>query len=176
MRHVPFATELPTLNGPWTSHVLDTAIRLLGVDRQPRLLLIHGRSLDRYILTEWLRATLGLNDLLIMQQEFGAGQSLPEKFESLAAQADGAIAIATPDDAGGLADGAPQNMRARQNVWLEVGWIWGRLGRNKVMVLCKGDLEIPSDLHGLEYYRYNSSPLEVTESVRAFVRQLTGKA
>lgn len=174
--NVPFSNELNVLNGPWTSHVLETVIRLLGVDRQPRLLLIHGRSPDRYILTEWLRTSLGLTDLLVMQQEFGSGQSLPEKFESLAAQADGAIALATPDDTGGQADDAHRNMRARQNVWLEVGWIWGRLGRNKVMVLCKGDIEIPSDLHGLEYYRYSGSPLEVTESVRAFARQLVGRA
>jgi hypothetical protein len=173
---VPFSSELNTLNGPWTTHVLETVIRLLGVDRQPRVLVIHGRSSDRYVLTEWLRSSLGLADLLIMQEEFGSGRSLPEKFESLAAQADGAIALATPDDSGGLTGDAQQNVRARQNVWLEVGWIWGRLGRNKVMVLCKGDVEIPSDLHGLEYYRYNESPLEVTESVRAFTRQLVQRA
>src|ERR1044072_1711258 len=174
--NVPFSNELNILNGPWTSHVLETVIRLLGVDRQPRLLLIHGRSSDRYILTEWLRSSMGLTDLLIMQQEFGSGQSLPEKFESISAQADGAIALATPDDTGSSTDDARQSMRARQNVWLEVGWVWGRLGRHKVMMLCKGDIEIPSDLHGLEYYRYNTSPLEVTESVRAFARQLAGRA
>jgi hypothetical protein len=174
--NAPLSSELNTLNGPWTSHVLDTVIRLLGVDRQPRLLVIHGRSSDRYVLTEWLRSEIGLTDLLIMQEEFGSGRSLPEKFESLAAQADGAIALATPDDSGGLTADAQLNVRARQNVWLEVGWIWGRLGRNKVMVLCKGDIEIPSDLHGLEYYRYNASPLEVTESIRAFTRQLVGRA
>jgi hypothetical protein len=172
---VPFSNELNLLNGPWTSHVLETVIGLLGVDRQPRLLLIHGHNPDRYVLTEWLRSSLGLTNLLVMQQEFGSGRSLPEKFESLAAQADGAIALATPDDIGGHAEDAQQNMRARQNVWLEVGWIWGRLGRNKVMVLCKGDIEIPSDLNGLEYYRYNASPLEVSESVRAFTRQLVGQ-
>jgi len=86
------------------------------------------------------------------------------------------IAVATPDDIGSLAGDRLQSMRARQNVWLEIGWIWGRLGRNKVMVLCKGDVEIPSDLRGLEYYRYNTSPLEVTESVRAFVGQLVSRA
>ena len=172
--NIQFWNELNILNGPWTSHVLETVIRLLGIDRQPRLLLIHGRSPDRYILTDWLRSSLGLTDLLVMQQEFGSGRSLPEKFESLASQADGAIALATPDDIGGSNDDTRQSMRARQNVWLEVGWMWGRLGRHKVMVLCKNDIEIPSDLHGLEYYRYNSSPLEVTDSVRAFARQLVG--
>jgi len=173
---VPFSSQLNTLNGPWTGQVLETAIRLLGVDRQPRLLLIHGRGADRSVLAEWLRTKLGLADLLIMQEEFGAGRTLPEKLESLAAQADGAIAIATPDDLGGLVESGQQGLRARQNVWLEIGWIWGRLGRNKVVVLRKGDIELPSDLYGLEYYSYRESPLEVTESVRAFVRQLVGGA
>jgi len=78
--NVPFTQELNVLNGPWTSHVLATAIRLLGVDRQPRLLIIHGHDTDRLTLTEWLRVNLGLTDLLIMQQEFGSGQTLLEKF------------------------------------------------------------------------------------------------
>lgn len=167
-----FENELNTLNGPWTAHVLETAIRLLGVNRQPRLLIIHGHSVDRLILIEWLRAKLGSADLLIMQGEFGGGRTLPEKFENIAEEADGAIAIATPDDVGGLADASGQELRARQNIWVEVGWIWGRLGRDKVMMLCKGSLEMPSDLHGIELYSYVSSPLETTESIRGFVRGL----
>ena len=171
-RRVPYTSDLNILHGPWNPHTLDTTIRLLGVDRQPRILVIHGHSDDRYKLTDWLRTTLGLNDLLVMRQEFGGGQTLPEKFESLAAQADGAIAIATPDDVGGVAGTAEQGMRARQNVWLEVGWIWGRLGRNKVMVLSKGSLEMPSDLNGIEHYRYDTSPIEATEKIRKFVETL----
>jgi len=172
--NVPFSDQLTTLYGPWTAQVLETAVRLLGVDRQLKLLLIHGRGTDRYVLAEWLRTKLGLSDILVMQEEFGAGRSLPEKFESLAAQADGAVAIATPDDLGGLVDSSQQSSRARQNIYLEIGWIWGRLGRNKVVLLLKGDIELPSDLSGLEYYSYRDSPLEVTESVRAFVHQLVG--
>jgi predicted nucleotide-binding protein len=148
----------------------------LGVNRKPKILIIHGHGFDRYKLTEWLRTTLGLTDLLIMQQEFGSGRALPEKFESMAEQADGAIAVATPDDVGGVVGGVPESLRARQNIWIEIGWIWGRLGRNKLILLCKSTIEIPSDLQGMEYYRYNDSPLEVTESIRAFIRQLAGHA
>lgn len=173
---VPFATELGILNGPWNSHTLDTAMSLLGVDRKPKILIIHGHGSDRYRLTEWLRTTLGLTDLLIMQQEFGSGRALPEKFESMAEQADGAIAVATPDDLGGVVGSVPEQLRARQNIWIEIGWIWGRLGRDKLTLLCRGNIEVPSDLQGMEYYRYNDSPLEVTESIRAFIHQLAGRA
>ncbi len=75
----------------------------------------------------------------------------------MAGQADGAIAVATPDDVARIAGSVPELLRARQNIWIEIGWIWGRLGRNKLILLCKGNIEIPSDLHGMEYYRYNDS-------------------
>jgi predicted nucleotide-binding protein len=64
--------------------------------------------------------------------------------------------------------------RAWQNVWLEVGWFWGCLGRKRVLVMCKGNIEIPSDLQGLEYYRYSDTPTEAGDSIRDFVRQLRG--
>jgi hypothetical protein len=168
--------ELDVLNGPWTAHTLETAVRLLGVNRQPRLLIIHGHSVDRFILVDWLRTKLGFTDLLVMQGEFGGGMSLPEKFEHIASEADGAIAIATPDDVGGIVDGKTQAPRARQNVWVEIGWIWGRLGRGKVLILTKGSLELPSDLQGLEYYSYRDSPLETSESIRNFARSLVSRA
>jgi Predicted nucleotide-binding protein containing TIR-like domain len=172
---VEFASELGVLNGPWNSSATDTVMTLLGVDRNPRLLIIHGHGPDRYELTEWLRSRLGINDLLIMQQEFGSGRTLPEKFEGMAERADGAIAIATPDDVGGIFGSSPEEARARENVWIEVGWIWGRLGRTKLILLCKGSIEIPSDLQGIEYYRYDDSPTQVTESIRAFLAQLRGE-
>lgn len=37
-----------------------------------------------------------------MGEKFGKGRTLAEKFESLAGEVDGAIAIATPDDLGGI--------------------------------------------------------------------------
>jgi hypothetical protein len=169
----PSRAELASLSNPWTSHVLDTAAGVLGIRRQPRILIIHGRSDDRYKLSEWLRVTLGLSDILIMQQEFGGGLSLPEKFEKLATRADGAIAVATPDDSVVSPEGVSVAQRARQNVWLELGWIWGRMGRGKVMLLSKGKLEHPSDIQGLEYYTYTSSPVEASESIRSFIAQLS---
>ncbi|MDH8506261.1 nucleotide-binding protein, partial [Klebsiella pneumoniae] len=42
-------------------------------------------------------------------------------------------------------------MRARQNVLYELGYFAGKLGRGKVLVLRKGDIEIPSDLAGVLY-------------------------
>jgi predicted nucleotide-binding protein len=41
--------------------------------------------------------------------------------------------------------------RARQNVILELGYFMGKLGRERVVALLKGDLEHPSDYDGVNY-------------------------
>jgi predicted nucleotide-binding protein len=164
---------LGSLSGPWARYVLDTALYLAGVTKPPKILIIHGLSRDRENLELWLTRNLELSmdDVVVMVDKPSDGRTLPEKFEDLAAEVDAAIAIATPDDAGGSQTEAPATYkpRARQNVWLEVGWLWGRLGRDKVMVLSKGGVEIPSDLHGLEYVPYTTIPSEAGERIREFV-------
>ena len=39
--------------------------------------------------------------------------------------------------------------RARQNVLLELGYFLGKLGRDKVCALKKGEVDIPSDFAGI---------------------------
>jgi len=169
--------EFGLLSGPWTPFVKDTALRLSGVTRPPRLLIIHGRSDDRYKLKDWLLnqdVVSSNNDVVVMGEEFGVGSALYEKFEELASDVDAAIAVATPDDKGGLETEALQDYRprARQNVWLEVGWFWGRLGTTRIMILRKGATEIPSDLHGLEMHPYNENPSEKGDDIRRFVSKI----
>jgi predicted nucleotide-binding protein len=41
--------------------------------------------------------------------------------------------------------------RARQNVVFEHGLFVGKLGRDRVVALKKGDVEVPSDLDGVLY-------------------------
>lgn len=47
--------------------------------------------------------------------------------------------------------------RARQNVVLEFGYFMGMLGREKVCCLYKGDIELPSDMHGIVYVPFKDS-------------------
>ncbi len=167
--------DLLALSAPWTPAILDTALRRAGIGRVPQIMLVHGHGQDRYEIQSWLQQRSSLCRVLVMQDEFGDGRSLPEKFERLARTADGAIALATPDDLGGAAGGGPPRSRARQNVWLEVGWFWGRLERRNLFLLCKGDLEIPSDMQGVEYYRYISGPSEAAEDIRTFLERLRAR-
>jgi hypothetical protein len=113
---------LLALNAPWSPATLAAALQRAGIGRRPKVMLIHGRSKDRFELQAWLSREPGLCEVLVMQEDFGDGESLPVKFERLARSTDGAIALATPDDLGGSTEAGSQRSRARQNVWLEVGW------------------------------------------------------
>ena len=55
----------------------------------------------------------------------------------------------SPDDEGRKAGSTEEfQARARQNVILELGYFFGKLGRRRVVVL-NGGVEQPSDVHGL---------------------------
>ena len=60
-------------------------------------------------------------------------------------------------------------LRARQNVVMEFGYFWGLLGRDRVCCLYKGDVELPSDMHGIVYVPFKQS---VNETRSMIVREL----
>jgi len=61
------------------------------------------------------------------------------------------------------------NARARQNVILELGYFIGKIGRNRVCCLHKGDLKLPSDIHGVIYKPFKES---VEECYNGIVKEL----
>jgi hypothetical protein len=169
------AENFERLSNPWTPHLATHVVTVLGANRPSKVLLIHGHAKDRIELQEWLQQQK-LADPVIMAQQFTAGQTVPEKFEELANEADAAIALATPDDLASIASQTEvMRERARQNVWVEVGWFWGRLGRSRVLLLVRGDVEIPSDLDGIEYHSYKQSVLELKPVLQRFLLQVSKK-
>lgn len=182
-----FAHKRPALmRGPrphiWeqlTGHPGDVATAILDeLESLPRIMIVHGRSPDREVLADGLTA-YGVIDPIVLQQKRHWGATLPDKFEYEASQADAAIALFTPDDQAVLADHDDQDQqgwraRARQNVVLECGWFWGRLGRDRVMLLLKGELELPSDLAGVVYEHYVKSPSECEKEIRDFIDAVRG--
>jgi predicted nucleotide-binding protein len=163
------AKNFEKLSNPWTSSLAKHVAAVLGANQPSKVLLIPGHAADRIELAEWLQHQK-LADPLVMGQQFTAGQTLPEKFEELADEADAAIALATPDDlAAPVSSVEVTKARARQNVWVEVGWFWGRLGRSRVLLLVRGDIEVPSDLDGIEFKRYQKSVLELVPTIQSFL-------
>jgi hypothetical protein len=163
--------DLLQLQVPFDDRVLSLAFERAGIEGAPKLMVIHGRSTDRDVLKEYLLRYV--KRVIVLTDEFDPTQPIPIKFERAASSVDGAIALVTPDDVGRLADdSASPTQRARENVWVEVGWFWGRRGRSKLLLLTKGNVNIPSDLGNVEHYPYVKSPDEPNEAIQKFLDRL----
>ncbi len=92
----------------------------------------------------------------ILHEQVNSGRTIIEKFESNANKADYAIILMTPDDYGRAVKERRSKKRARQNVILELGYFFGKLGRKKVCILMKDNLEVPSDSLGIVYTKVDS--------------------
>lgn len=124
------------------------------INTTSRVFLIHGRDQGtRDTVTRFLEG-LGLEPIVLAEQP-DEGRTIIEKFEQCT-QGDFALALFTPDDVGGLGESSLQ-YRARQNVIFEFGYCIGKFGRDRVRVLVKGDVEIPSDYSGVLYISMDGS-------------------
>jgi predicted nucleotide-binding protein len=61
--------------------------------------------------------------------------------------------------------------RARQNVVLEFGYFMGKLSRTRVCCLYKGDIELPSDMHGIVYISFKESLNEARSMIEKELRE-----
>jgi hypothetical protein len=155
----------------------------------PRILIIHGRSDDKIKLKKFLTKEIKINNLpppVIMNQKVRSGEVIPEFFEKLASETDGAIALVTAEDIGASAidnkgkhyraiDISKISPRARQNVWVEVGWFWGRMGRDRIMLLNRGDIDFPSDLESIIRHEYREHPGERKIEIERFINGIRRK-
>lgn len=138
-----------------------------------RIFLVHGRDATAVQeLKNWFASKRTSVEVVTLADLGTPGESIPQELERVANLGDAAIILATPDDLGGLAPG-PVRPRARQNVWLEYGWFWARLGRKRSLLLVKGDLEPPSDTSGLLYLPFQSSITEIDSQLTSFLSRIT---
>ena len=94
----------------------------------------------------------------ILDKQANKGRTIIEKFEDCADEASFAIVLLTPDDVGAsVKDKAHLKYRARQNVIYEWGYFSGSIGRERVCILYKGNLELPSDTQGVVYVRMDDN-------------------
>jgi predicted nucleotide-binding protein len=123
-----------------------------GSDGKPPnddIFIVHGRDGPAKTEVARLIERAGLKAVILHEQP-NSGRTIIEKFEDHGGAAGFAVVVVTPDDLGGL-DIAQLRPRARQNVIGEMFWFAGRLGRNRVCALIKGDIEMPSDFAGVGY-------------------------
>lgn len=132
-------------------------------DKQ-KVFVVHGRDKNAVLETESILNRAGLEPI-VLHRGSNNGLTLIEKFLKYS-DVDYAIVILTPDDIGALyVDGPLTSLdvkfRARQNVLFELGFFFGRLGREKVCCLLKDNVEKPSDIDGIVYLPYSKSIEEI---------------
>lgn len=96
---------------------------------------------------------LGLKSI-ILHEKASAGKTIIEKIEEYSNVGFG-IVIYTACDLGNNKDNVENieslNPRARQNVVFEHGYLIGKIGRENVCALVKGEVEKPNDISGIVY-------------------------
>lgn len=108
----------------------------------------HDHDLKNEVLLLFKRA--GVN-AWVLHEQADRGRTIIDKLIEETNPAGYAIALLTPDDL--THDGSN---RARQNVILEIGYFIGKLGKERLRMIVKGDVEIPSDLWGVLYEKYDA--------------------
>jgi predicted nucleotide-binding protein len=147
--------------------------------------IVHGRDHDPMKELKAMLSDFGLNPVVLHEQPSGS-RTIVEKLEKYS-DVGYAFVILTPDDVGGDMESLNailsypnfppdyedifeepnplMERRARQNVILEFGYFIGLLGRDKVCCLHKGDVELPSDMHGIVYIPFKESVEEARNMI-----------
>jgi predicted nucleotide-binding protein len=141
------------------SHLDDKSRKQASISK--RIFIIHGHDTALTEATARLVQVIGLEPVILHEQP-NAGRTIIEKFEKYA-DVGFAIALFTPDDYGGSVDSleadgrtlrpaAAHEQRARQNVVGETFYFCAKIRRERVVILRKGNVSIPSDLSGVVYH------------------------
>jgi predicted nucleotide-binding protein len=132
-------------------------------DQKTKIFVVHGHDHTALEQLELVLRRLNL-DPYILQNNDGQSKTIIEALEQqIYREAAFGIVLMTPDDFGypkakGEEDRQP---RARQNVVLEMGMVFASLGRDRMVILKKGALEIPSDIDGVLRLEFNDHVKEV---------------
>ena len=120
--------------------------------KRHKVFIVHGHddaSKDELARFLW---QIGLEPIILDEHPKG-GRVIIEQFERYAADVEYAFVLLTPDDFGGSYKNPKLvQSRARQNVILEMGYF---MGRDRICCLAKGEVEPPSDMHGILLLKYN---------------------
>jgi predicted nucleotide-binding protein len=156
------------------------------VSPRKKVFIVHGRDNRPVQELKVMLTEFGLNPVVLHEQPSGS-RTIVEKLEKYS-DVGYAFVILTPDDRGCEAKSGsipwPMSIssqitskqlillylqthkpRARQNVVLEFGFFMGLLGRDRVCCLHKGNVELPSDMHGIVYIPFQESITECREKI-----------
>lgn len=119
-----------------------------------RVFIVHGHDESAQNKAARFVEKLGF-EAIILHEKASSGRTIIEKIEHYS-DVGFAIVLYTPDDVGNVKSEPDNlNVRARQNVVFEHGYLIGRLGRQNVSALVDGKLELPNDISGVVYISFD---------------------
>lgn len=113
--------------------------------------IIHGHDALLKTEVQLLMHRAGVQSV-VLHEMADRGRTIIEKLVGETERAGYAIALLTPDD---LTEGGQG--RARQNVILEIGYFLGKLGKERLRMIVKEGVEVPSDLQGILYEKHDAN-------------------
>ncbi|CAD0261085.1 nucleotide-binding protein [Pseudomonas umsongensis] len=117
---------------------------------QKKIFIVHGHDESAQNKAARFIEKLGF-EAVILHEKASSGRTIIEKIEHYS-DVGFAVVLYTPDDVGNVKSAADNlNLRARQNVVFEHGYLIGKLGRQNVAALVDGKLELPNDISGVVY-------------------------
>lgn len=133
--------------------------------RGRKIFIVHGHDVESRDQLELSLHRLGLDPFVLMNSS-GGGKTIIEALEGKIGRdftSDFGIALFTPDDTGySVGDGPVKaEPRGRQNVVLETGMLLASLTRDRMAILVKGHVDLPSDLQGIIQLRFNVHVKEI---------------
>lgn len=133
-------SEAPTPNNPQ-----------IQMDKS-KVFIVHGHDEAAKEAAARFVEKIGL-EAIILHEQASSGQTIIEKIEANS-NVGFAIVLYTPCDLGASKGEIDHpKPRARQNVVFEHGYLIGKIGRENVCALVKGDIETPTDISGVVYIK-----------------------
>ncbi|PGE92313.1 TIR domain-containing protein [Bacillus toyonensis] len=119
-----------------------------------KVFIVHGHDESVKIAVARFLERLDLKPIILHEQASG-GTTIIEKIENNTDVGFG-IVLYTPCDLGKAKNDDELQIRARQNVVFEHGYLIAKLGRSNVCALVKDNIEKPNDISGVVYVNYDS--------------------
>ncbi len=166
--------EISSQSSPKMQEGKNTSVVKPSNHKSQKVFVVYGHDTVAREQLELILMKLGL-DPFVLSNTSGGGNTIIEALEDEILSPDKncecGIVLMTPDDMGyAIADGDKKiEPRTRQNVVLEMGMLLSALKRDRVVILKKGHLEVPSDTHGIIYLPFNN---HVKETVPKLVQRL----
>ena len=139
----------------------------VNLSKKPTIFIVHGHDEINLHKLEKLLVSRFKLDCKILSLDPNVGRTLIEKLEQEGKKVDFAFVLLTPDDQ--IKSQGLEYKQARPNVIFELGWFYGKLGREKVCVLKRKDTNVHSDLSGVVWIEFNEY---VNEKIEEIEREL----